>query len=294
MSHRLDEPLLWGGALPLSTFTRSRTTRWTLGAQDIMFTSPFTSYIFGHGQTISTNRGQGIFQHAVDRSIEKLRTGNWVHLFPEGYVNLSRKMTLRRFKWGVSRMIVESARTNVDAEGNKSRLLPDIVPVWITGFDQVMPEQRAWPRGLPRLGARISVHFGEPVSPSELAPYLDAYEHAGSSVEGAPGLDDLKTWGEQLDLSLPTVAASPEHSIFPPVTPLKIPEGGFPAPLPGSPAAIAASADSPRKQVIRSRLAGFLRMKLAELGLSVRQAKGQEGEGELVHVIEDASKDGKL
>lgn len=44
-----------------------------------------------------------------------------MHLFPEGYVNLSRHMILRRFKWGVSRLLLES----------KAR--PRVVPIWIQG-----------------------------------------------------------------------------------------------------------------------------------------------------------------
>lgn len=36
----VDEPFMWG-KLPLSTFYSPRTVRWTLGASDIMFTTPF-------------------------------------------------------------------------------------------------------------------------------------------------------------------------------------------------------------------------------------------------------------
>ena len=37
------------------------------------------------------------------------------------------------------------------------------MPIWLTGFDQVMPEPRAPPRWRPRLGADISVAFGAPI-----------------------------------------------------------------------------------------------------------------------------------
>lgn len=33
---RVDEPFMWG-VLPLTTFMDTRTTRWTLGASDMMF-----------------------------------------------------------------------------------------------------------------------------------------------------------------------------------------------------------------------------------------------------------------
>lgn len=79
------------------------------------------SALFKRGQVISTDRGRGIFQPALDTAISKLEQGQWVHMFPEGYVNLSRKMVLRRFKWGLSRLLLES----------KHR--PRVVPIWIEG-----------------------------------------------------------------------------------------------------------------------------------------------------------------
>lgn len=77
--------------------------------------------LFNKGQVISTDRGRGIFQPALDRAIAKLEEGQWVHLFPEGYVNLSRTMVLRRFKWGMSRLLLESEQR------------PKVVPIWIEG-----------------------------------------------------------------------------------------------------------------------------------------------------------------
>jgi monolysocardiolipin acyltransferase len=76
---------------------------------------------FDYGQVIPTDRGRGIFQPALDTAIQKLDEGQWTHLFPEGYVNLSRKMVLRRFKWGLSRLLLESKRR------------PRVVPIWIEG-----------------------------------------------------------------------------------------------------------------------------------------------------------------
>lgn len=55
---------------------------------------------------------------------------------------------MRYFKWGVSRLILESSEC------------PDVVPIWIEGTDQVMHEDRKFPRFLPRPFKSISVTFG--------------------------------------------------------------------------------------------------------------------------------------
>ncbi|KAI3479693.1 hypothetical protein L1887_58258 [Cichorium endivia] len=131
----LDEPTIWG-TLPASTFRDPRTC-------------------------IETHRGGGIYQKAIDEAISKLNTANWVHLFPEGYVNVSTSSRLRRFKWGIARMLLEAER------------LPTVVPIWITGFDRMMPEPRAKPKWLPRFGNDVSITFGEPVT-DQLAPVVEA------------------------------------------------------------------------------------------------------------------------
>lgn len=75
----------------------------------------------------------------------------WVHIFPEGKIHQHPDKIMRYFKWGVSRLILESDP------------MPDFVPIWIEGIDQVMHESREWPRFLPRPGKNISITFGEKV-----------------------------------------------------------------------------------------------------------------------------------
>jgi hypothetical protein len=58
---------------------------------------------------------------------------------------------MRYFKWGVARLILEASEC------------PDIVPIWLEGFDQVMHESREFPRFLPRPGKEVSVTFGNKV-----------------------------------------------------------------------------------------------------------------------------------
>lgn len=122
------------------------------------------STFFRLGQTLETFRGRGIFQPSVDLAIAKLNQGGWVHLFGEGKVNQPNvyskdqngACTLPRFKWGVGRIVMESS------------VPPIVIPMWLTGFDQLMPEGRAFPyKYIPRPGAQLSVTFGDPL-PSEI------------------------------------------------------------------------------------------------------------------------------
>jgi monolysocardiolipin acyltransferase len=59
--------------------------------------------------------------------------------------------SLRYFKWGVSRLILESEP------------LPEIIPIFIDGNQEVMHESRKWPRFIPRAGKNIRIAFGEKV-----------------------------------------------------------------------------------------------------------------------------------
>ncbi|KAG7439790.1 uncharacterized protein BT62DRAFT_912395 [Guyanagaster necrorhizus] len=165
----LDDPVTWG-VLPAKYYLRSRMTRWTLGASDIMFTNPILSYFFTHGQVLETFRGKGIFQRSVDAAIDKLNKGDWIHLYGEGKVNQPSMYQkdqdglaiLPRFKWGVGRII------------SSTTTIPTVIPMWITGFDTLMPEGRPFPYNfMPRIGACLSVTFGPPIPSEEIKRVID-------------------------------------------------------------------------------------------------------------------------
>ncbi|KAL5114909.1 Lyso-phosphatidylcholine acyltransferase [Pleosporales sp. CAS-2024a] len=73
----------------------------------------------------------------------------WVHIFPEGMIHQSEDRIMRYFKWGVSRLILESEP------------MPDVVPIFIEGFDHIMHETREFPRFIPRPFNNVRVTFGE-------------------------------------------------------------------------------------------------------------------------------------
>ncbi|KAK5652537.1 hypothetical protein OQA88_10443 [Cercophora sp. LCS_1] len=178
----LDDPVIWGGILPLTTTFTPTSLRWTLGAADICFKNPALSAFFTAGQVLPTHRSKhstygGPFQASITQAIQLLSapaaakglyttTGKdvyvspakwgsnrhaWVHVFPEGLVHQHRDCDLRYFKWGVARLILESEPA------------PDVVPMFIEGTQGIMPENRGFPRFLPRVGRRVRVAFGEAV-----------------------------------------------------------------------------------------------------------------------------------
>ncbi|KAK7953615.1 Bctaz1 [Apiospora saccharicola] len=103
---------------------------------------PFTA---GDGLTYSTDGTDSIkapSMYAQNRMA-------WVHIFPEGMIHQHPSMTMRYFKWGVARLILESEP------------MPDMLPMFIDGTQNIMSEARTFPRFLPRGGKKFHVTFGE-------------------------------------------------------------------------------------------------------------------------------------
>ncbi|KAI2639663.1 acyltransferase [Hypomontagnella submonticulosa] len=195
----LDDPLIWG-VLPLKYGFNPSNHRWGLGAHDICFKNKFLQSFFASGQVLPTHRLQysphgGLFQPTIPQAIRLLSsqpfttpaatlpeesvdvpdpftsngltfttTGtdqyvapsvyaqnrhSWVHVFPEACVHQHPKMFVRYFKWGISRMILESEP------------MPDVLPMFIDGAQRVMPEDRKWPRFVPRFPVKFRIAFGE-------------------------------------------------------------------------------------------------------------------------------------
>ncbi|GJE95938.1 acyltransferase-domain-containing protein [Phanerochaete sordida] len=202
----LDDPLTWG-ILPWRWYFQQGMVRWSLGAADIIFTNPVFSAFFRQGQTLETFRGKGIYQPAVDTAIDNLNRGEWIHLFGEGKVHQPGHYPpkpqpsaessathvpdtnqllhspskgkdpplLLRFKWGLGRILMEAEQP------------PTIIPMWLTGFEKLMPEGRNWPyKFFPRRGVALSVNFGEPIPGDEVRRRLwEASERGGVSTLAA-------------------------------------------------------------------------------------------------------------
>ncbi|XMA20231.1 hypothetical protein WAI453_013022 [Rhynchosporium graminicola] len=195
----VDDPLMWG-VLPLRYSLDPGNHRWSMGSYDICFQSKFTTAFFNLGQVLPTHRIHtgskfgGLFQPVMTQAIRLLssqpfakaptpftpnaetsdpfstgaltystngvdcftapsafpsRRHSWIHIFPEGRIHQHPQKTLRYFKWGISRLILESEP------------LPEIIPIFIDGNQDVMHESREFPRFLPRAGKKIRIAFGE-------------------------------------------------------------------------------------------------------------------------------------
>ncbi|KAF8926846.1 hypothetical protein BGZ47_002494 [Haplosporangium gracile] len=159
-----DDPLLWG-ALPWRAYnTPTKTIRYALGAQELCYPNAPVGHFFRFGQIVPIIRGNGIYQPAIDKSINLLRSGRWVHIFPEGKINQTDKLI--RLKWGVGRILMEYGGPTI-AEGGKPMdevEMPVVVPIYHLGMEDIL---RLYPNNdspiFPKLGMPLTIVFGEPI-----------------------------------------------------------------------------------------------------------------------------------
>lgn len=82
----------------------------------------------------------------MDFMIERLKEGAWVHIFPEGKVNMGQ--TRMRLKWGVGRLIYDCPIT------------PVVLLFYHIGMDSVLPNKLPY---IPRVGNIVTIVVGEPL-----------------------------------------------------------------------------------------------------------------------------------
>ncbi|KAK9493757.1 hypothetical protein V1508DRAFT_414967 [Lipomyces doorenjongii] len=189
----VDDPVMWG-LLPIRKMFNPTHLRWGLGAENICFTTKFTSNFFSMGQVLATARfGTGVYQGSVDSAILLLSPSSrdslpktsdtdahrfppanlppqWIHIFPESLVHQAyppHQTSMKYFHWGVSRILLEAEQ------------LPVIVPIFHQGLDEVFPEDRENLKYIPRTVVfpkwkkenrmKLNFRFGAPLSESFFA-----------------------------------------------------------------------------------------------------------------------------
>lgn len=72
----------------------------------------------------------------------------------------------------------------------ESAVPPVIIPMWLTGFENLMPEGRPFPyKYLPRPGTQLSVTFGDPLPLDEIKKTLGVGDGL-TSPESTNGVDN--------------------------------------------------------------------------------------------------------
>jgi len=124
--------------------TRYSQVRWIPADHLNFFGSRLKGLLFSCGKCVPIIRGGGLEQPGFTFLLERLRAGEWVHIFPEGGRTREPGARLRRpFKTGIGRLLVEAQ--------------PIAMPFYHRGMHELLPIGSR----LPRSGKQVDVLFGD-------------------------------------------------------------------------------------------------------------------------------------
>jgi monolysocardiolipin acyltransferase len=153
-----------------------RTTRWISADALNFFGDPVRAAIFNTGKAVPIVRGVGLDQPGMHFLADRLRDGEWVHVFPEGGRTREAGAALRLpMKPGLAHLVRDAK--------------PMLLPFRHWGMERVLPIGAT----VPRRGQQVDVVFGPGVDGAELADWSVA---------------QITDWVEDtlLDLHLPNAA----------------------------------------------------------------------------------------
>jgi monolysocardiolipin acyltransferase len=155
----MDDPLVMSTIVPAAAFTDPQQLRWTLCASDRCFHRDLLVPFFRAAKVLPVERGAGMFQPGLAAAEERLRAGDWVHIFPEG--TRSRDGKMGPVRKGVGRLVAACSEAD-----------PLIVPFVHSGMEGVLPKGSL----LPKTNREIKVLVGEPIDVSDLLAASQAHD----------------------------------------------------------------------------------------------------------------------
>ena len=170
----IDDPGLWSGILPWWRIHPDK-VRWSVCTEGVFFAIGWLTKFMGAGNVLPLDRSGSLNQPAFEYFWEKLNSGEWCHIFPEGRIWQDWRFDagephMGPFKAGVGKIIAHC----------KAGREPIIVPMYHRGMDQIIPEKvltkkpgskrakASKPRvKFPQIGKKVEVWFGEPFDVKE-------------------------------------------------------------------------------------------------------------------------------
>lgn len=126
--------------------------RWVAADALNFFSNPWKAWLFTAGKAVPIVRGGGVDQPGFRFLLERLKEGEWVHIFPEG--KRTRKpvgMMADELKGGIGMLMAEAQ--------------PIALPFYHYGMHDVLPVGSL----RPRRGKQVRLVFGEKIDCAELA-----------------------------------------------------------------------------------------------------------------------------
>ena len=141
-----DDPIL----PPNFGLPRYEEIRWAATDAINFFGSPFLAWFFTSGKGVPIVRGAGLDQPGFHFLLDRLREGQWVHIFPEGgRTRHPLALMTHPFKSGIGRMMAETQ--------------PIALPYYHYGMHEILPIGSK----VPRRGKAVRIVFGDPIDCDE-------------------------------------------------------------------------------------------------------------------------------
>lgn len=175
----IDDPFLFGAAMPRRILTNPKLLRWGFCSLDICFQNALIGRTLRLGKALPIQRRGGVGQPFLRVAGEKLSNGDWVHIFPEGRV---RQSGIGYSKRGVGKLLTMYYEAR--------RGLPLIIPVYHEGVEKVMPENPETNDliyRIPRTGQNMFIMAGEPIDLAHIFHRLmPQCKEAGGTTKDPP------------------------------------------------------------------------------------------------------------